>query len=175
MISNIAEYLKGVFDAVILASTSTDNINIIKTVYNWKPRSFSDANIPAIVIEAIDSSYEKLNKYYRWVYRLKISVYISQKSTYADDQKTINDIVLIKQKVQELMEWKSTSACWFDQKSIAWILANKMCVVVDWCTLANDVYIESVNYEEVDNMWPIAYIWELTVRFLNWQIPYFIS
>lgn len=169
MIAKLTKYIKDTLDAAILASTSTDLLYPIKTVYNWSPRAFNEANLPAIVVEAIDSSYQKMLWYYKGVYRIKITVKYPSKLKYWSIE---YDIVQIKKTVQDILEWYDDSICGLDAKSIAWILSKKMCIVVDGCTIANDLYLESVTYEEVKDGSVVWYQWGLTIVLFNSQLKY---
>jgi hypothetical protein len=46
------------------------------------PSRFDQSNLPAIVIEVLDSSLEKKNNYYQDIRRVKISVIIATKQFY---------------------------------------------------------------------------------------------
>jgi hypothetical protein len=111
---------------------------------------------------------EKKNNYYQDIRRVKISVIIATKQFYWKNED--ESVVQIKKIVQDIMEWKSDSSCSWSDYSICGILDNIQCIVDDWCVLAQDLYINSIQYYDTTD-WFVWYRSDLTLSVFNMNIP----
>ena len=167
MLPAITTYLKDLFETKIKEATEGEYLKEITTVFDGEPASYDIASIPAIVIESVDSAMQKKNQYYEATWRIKISIIVPSNKFYWSENYSIVDH---KKYVQELMEGKGANSCSRSNWSISGILDNIQCIVVDQCTLANDLYIESVQYSNVSGQGFAGYRADMTIRLFNMQI-----
>lgn len=170
MIWLITTYLKNLFDTKIASSSEWSQFYQIKTVFDGDPMSYPQQYLPAIAIEAMDSSLQKKNQYYEETRRIKISVIVATKQFYWswDD-----GIVAVKKYVQNLLEKKSSTSSTYDEDSILWVLKSVKCIVIENETIANDFYLESIQYSNTSGEWRVWYRADLILRTFNMQIQWF--
>jgi len=167
MLPVLTTYLKWLFETKVQASPEGSDLSLIETVFDWDPMNYVQQNLPAIIIEGMDSALSKMNQYYESTRRIKISVVIATKQFYwAEDQW----VVKVKKQVQKIMEGKSDTTCFYNPYSIAWILQNIWCIVIDWCTMWNDLYMDSVQYQNLSWAWFVWYRADMIIRIFNKQI-----
>lgn len=82
MLPVITTYLKNLFDTKIGIAPVGEYLKEITTVFDGEPVNFLLADIPAIVIEPIDSAMEKKNQYYEATWRIKVSVVVPSNQFY---------------------------------------------------------------------------------------------
>ena len=170
MIGSITTYLKNLFDGIVQTATAGSQFYDIKMVFDGDPLSYIQQNLPAIVIEPIDSALQKKNQYYEETYRIKISVVVATKQLYWTENTWI---IAIKKYIQNMLEKKSSTSSTYDDDSILGVLKKIKCIVVDWDVIANDLYLESIQYSNLSNAWFVGYRADLTIRVFNMQIQWF--
>lgn len=170
MIGSITTYLKNLFDGKVQTATEWSQFYEIKTVFDGDPLNYDQQNLPAIVIEPMDSSLQKKNQYYEEVYRIKISVVVATKQLYWSENYWIS---AIKKYIQNMLEKKSSTASTYDDDSILGVLKKIKCIVVDWDTIANDLYLDSIQYSNLNSAWFVGYRADLIIKVFNMQIQWF--
>jgi len=170
MLPLITTYLKTLFETAITNATAWSDLEKIKTVFDGDPIAYNEKNLPAIIIEPIDSALEKMNQYYESTWRIKISVVVATKQFYWYGDESI---VAVKKFIQNILERKSSTTCSFDDETILGILKKVKCIVIDNCTIANDFYLESVQYSNLSGEGFVWYRADLIVRTFNKQIQRF--
>ena len=132
--------------------------------------TYIDKNLPAIIIEPMDSALQKQNQYYEETYRIKISFIAATKQFYWAWNTWL---VSVKKYIQNMIEKKKDWYPTYDEDSILWVLKKVKCIVVDNETIANDVYIESVQYINTHGEWWVGYRVDIIIRAFNKQIQWF--
>lgn len=163
-------HLKTLFETTIadaIANAPTVELSQIVNVFDGDPITYNEADLPAIILEPMDTALQKENQYYEATWRIKISVVVASKQFYGADSSWI---VVIKKYIQNIMEQKDSSSSKFNAYSVCWILDNIQCIVEDNQIISNELYMESIQYQNLAKQWFVGYRADMIVRIFNKQI-----
>jgi len=81
-------HLKTLFETTIadaIANAPTVELSQIVNVFDGDPITYNEADLPAIILEPMDTALQKENQYYEATWRIKISVVVASKQFYGAD------------------------------------------------------------------------------------------